>query len=167
MTIQTIIASLNHPQAAEGNKDLYCFDSDEHGLIAEPFVHSATMAIHLPLRWTLGFEHFNRNSSDQGDSYRMSQAVLLRFTDSPDEMSQLLAGGDPVVELVLSRSTPGQGNDYFWQVIHPEEAVDVQFFEKSVFPNTAWLCPVLLQYFPAGAPERFWVSVHEEQPPAH
>jgi hypothetical protein len=165
--IQSISAVLDHPQAQGGNKLLYCFDSSEHSLIAEPFVHSATMAIHLPLRWTLGFAHFQR-----GTEYLMSKEVLLRFTDSPDEAKHLLEGDHPVVELQIDpacgqrRNDQSGGHDYSWEVIHPEITLEGQFFEGPLFSNKAWLCPVLFKYFPTGAPERFWVSIQELQPPA-
>lgn len=124
------------------------------------------MAIHLPLRWALGFTHFQR-----GTEYLMSKEVLLRFTDSPDDMKRLLESDHPVVKLQIDpacsqrRNDQNGGHDYLWEVIHPEIALEGQFFEGSLFGNKAWLCPVLLKYFPNGAPECFWVSIQELRPP--
>jgi hypothetical protein len=161
MTIQTIAARLHHPQASAESQELYCFDSEEHGLVAEPFVHSATMAIHLALRWALGFDHFSRN-----DQYAMSEAVELRFTDSRDDLSQLLCNEDPVLELSLVGPESG-GHSYSWVAMHPETALEGQFFEATLFGQPeAWLCPVLLDYFPDGAPEKLWVAISEQRGPA-
>lgn len=159
---QTIIARLNHPAVSEDFKDLYCFDAPEHGLIGEPFVRSATDAIHLPLRWTLGFEHFG-NPADP-TAYRMSQEVQLDFSAEESDLH-----GDttwPVVRLDLVGPS-GNGHDYEWQVVHPEDAVEQQDWAAiaGLGSSAAWLCPVLLSYFPGGAPETFYCRVQELQPP--
>lgn len=160
MTVQIITARLRHPEAEEAAKDLYCFDSEEHGLVAEPFVASATDAIHYALRWSLGFDHFKPHGPD--GPYCRSSEVQLAFTSSEDEADVLALESDVILELRLLGPSNG-GHLYNWEVVHPDSACEAQGWEAGIFYEPAWLCPALLKYFPNGAPEQFWVQIKELQ----
>ena len=159
--MRTIHARLNHPFAA--NKDLYCFDAPEYGLIAEPFVDSATLAIHLPLRWHHGFDHFSSGPND--NDYRKSEAVQLRFTSDENEGRLLTNEDQPVIVMDLLRPQ-GDGYLYAWSMAYPPEAVENSAWEMPAYYEPAWLCPVLLTYFPDGPPESIWVQIRETVPPS-
>lgn len=156
MTIQTIEARTNHPDAPDHHRPLYCFDAPELGLVAEPFVASASIAIHCALRWHHGFEHF----TDEAGAFAYSPSVRLLFSSDPDDLEQLTSEDQPVLRLDLITPKDG-GHLYDWELIHPESALEDQAWESLVFDEPAWLCPVLLQYFPDGAPQILWVQVSE------
>lgn len=158
MTIQTIQARLESPNAGASDKGLYCFDSEEHGLVSEPFVETATTAIHCGLRWFHGFDHFVGSDG----TYRMSPAVELRFTDDQDDCDRMTGTGGVVTELTLVAEQDG-GYVYDWEIISPESAVEYQHEESLIFCDPAWLCPALLHYFPAGAPKRMWLLTTESK----
>lgn len=154
MAIQTIHARLNHPEAAE--PDLYCFDSEEHGLVAEPFMDAATAAIHCAIRWVHGYDHF----INEDDQFAMSERVVLRFTDNEQEAASFRQEPHGVLELGYS-APEGKGYSYIWELIHPEDARIEGALESLIFSQVAWLCPNLLKYFPDGPPTQFWVQVQE------
>lgn len=150
MSIQTITARLQHPSAGANYQDCYCFDAAEHGLVAEPFVPSATAAIAAAVA--------SLQPLPQGGIPTPPAAVELRF--STDSLEAL--GPDPESTssawVVLNLLGPvDDGHDYDMLVLEPGDAV----IQYSICYGTLqlWLCPVLLDYFPGGAPKRLFVQI--------
>jgi hypothetical protein len=146
MPIQTITAYLNHPQAPAGYADCYCFDNEAMGLVAEPFVPSATAAIQI----ACGCLQSSANGSPP--------AVTLRFcADDPDALQSDPASTSSVwIELSLIGPRDG-GHDYRMDVLEP---MDAQFhYAHNYNAQELWLCPVLLSYYPEGAPELLFVQI--------
>ena len=131
-------------------QDCYCFDAAEHELIAEPFVPSATAAIQAALACL--------NPLPSGGIPTPPDAVDLKFcADSIDTLEP-----DPVstssvwVQLYLI-GPEGDGHDYSMLLLDPDDAV-IQY-GLTYRQQKLWLCPVLLTYFPDGAPERLFVQI--------
>jgi hypothetical protein len=146
MPIQTITAYLNHPQAPTGYEDCYCFDNEAMGLVAEPFVPSATAAIQVAC------------SCLKSTASGPPPAVTLRFcADDPDALQSDPASTSSVwIELSLI-GPQDNGHTYCMDVLDPEGA---QFnYAHSYSPQELWLCPVLLSYFPQGAPKLIFVQI--------
>lgn len=150
MTIQTITARLNHPRASAQYSDCYCFDNEQFGLIAEPFVPSATVAIRVAL------DCLRTANDGTGPS---GQEVTLRFcADHPkalqhdeNDLSSVL------VQLTLIGPTD-DGHDYEMTfILEPEDALYAYGLSHST--QRLWLCPVLLRYFSNGAPEFLFVEI--------
>lgn len=151
--IQTITARLNHPKAHESYKDCYCFDNEELGLVAEPFVESTTEVIQKALAWA---------------SFPPSEKVQLRFTNDFESAQQaftlfnhldkLRAQKFPIIALGLEKAIDG-GHQYEAECLYPEGAEE-KYVDELDFTGgpTCWLCPVLLDYF-ADAPDNIYCQI--------
>ncbi|MEA5392122.1 hypothetical protein VB738_12720 [Cyanobium gracile UHCC 0139] len=132
--MHTIHATLDHPDAAPGNRNLYCFTDPATGLVGEPLMEEATSVIqHL----------FIFNDEQPGP-------VTILFTD--DEAEAAATEVDSGFLCTLSDPQPARdGTDYTLVVTYPrpvEEAFNCgQAFLGAYL--TVWLCPALLRYFPA------------------
>lgn len=143
--IHTITAQTNHPQAPAHQAELYCFDNPLMELTAEPFVESATAAINDTLQWA---------------GRPITGSVQLRFTtDLEEALTTFRREQLPVIDLALAHPTD-DGHTYRLNVLYPDDAVDAWLDQTLLDPaQTCWLCPVLLQYFPEGAPEHLYVQI--------
>jgi hypothetical protein len=154
----TITARLNHPQAGAAYKDCYCFDNEELGLVAEPLVDSATAAIHKALR------HLDDRWIDAPP-----EVVQLRFcADHPDPLATPPEGSESVQVQLTKVGPKDDGHDYRmpW-IMEPGDAVfNMAFCRGEEWTSHLWLCPVLLDYFPAGAPEYLFVEITPVASPA-
>ncbi len=154
----TITARLNHPQAGASYKDCYCFDNEELGLVAEPLVDSATAAIAQALRLL-----------DDQWIEAPPEVVTLRFcADDPDLLGTPTDGLASVMVQLTKEGPKDDGHDYSmpW-IMEPEHAIfNAAYCRKEPWPVTLWLCPVLLDYFPAGAPEYLFVEISPVSSPS-
>lgn len=148
--MHTISARLRHPQAGLQYRDCYCFDAEEHSLIAEPFVPSATAAIAAACA--------SLNPLQEGGIPAPPPEVDLRFTASSLEDLNPEESSTTSVWVVLNLLCPeGDGHNYDMLVLEPGDAV----IQYCICYSTMqlWLCPVLLDYFPNGAPQRLFVQI--------
>ena len=95
MTIQAITGICPHPQAPAAYESCYCYDSPEHGLIAEPIVHDATEAI------TIALAHAGICKASEPP-----ESVLLQFTDDVTDVNDFKDGA-VVLELKFNKQADG------------------------------------------------------------
>jgi len=135
MTIHTITAIYNHPEADKAYANCYCYDEPQLDLVAEPLVHDATEAIISSLCLSGKFKNDT-----------IPTKIKLHFTDDADEADEFLED-DVVVELEYLE----QENDfsmYDFTVISPEyAAVNAALAGHYVLFPAVPLCPHLMDYF--------------------
>lgn len=143
IVVHTIDAQLHHPQAAPSWSECYCFDNEAMGLVAEPFVESATEAIAILCSCLLG---------------KPSKPEHVRLRFCANDMQPLMQGPRQGVLAELQLVGPqSDGHDY--QISHVIEPDAAAFgYAHGYDLHTLWLCPVLLQYF-SDAPEFLYVEV--------
>ena len=143
IVVHTIDAQLHHPQAAAAWRECYCFDNEEMGLVAEPFVESATEAIEILCSCLLG---------------ETCKPERVRLHVCADDVMPLMQ--DPLQGVLAELQLVGpkdDGHDYHLShVIEPDTAAFG--YAHGYDLHTLWLCPVLTQYF-GGAPRFLYVEV--------
>lgn len=146
MTIQTITARLHHPLASAPYDECYCFDAEQHGLIAEPFVPSATAAIAAACACLPP----GRTTPPEQVTLRFTDAGIDALAPDPDSTTSVWVALDLI-------GPDGDGHNYLMHLLDP---LDAEFHYAHAYePLELWLCPVLLSYFPGGAPQRLFVQI--------
>jgi len=147
MTIQSITGICPHPQAPAAYTNCYCYDSPEHGLIAEPIVHDATEAI------TLALAHAGICKATEPP-----ESVLLQFTDDVNDVTSFKDGA-VVLELQFNKQEDGFTFYNVTLTLPIRAALNASMagIVSSVFPS-APLCEHLLDYYEQ-APSTLYVGV--------
>lgn len=132
-----------HPKAGPW-AECYCFDNEAMGLIAEPFVESASQAI-ADLATCLP------DINEAPLAVDLSVSTSLEALDPQDDSTTS-------VWAHLIKVAPNQdGTDY--KVLWIEDPKSAEWHYAHNFePHTLWLCPVLQRYF-GDAPERLFVQI--------
>jgi len=148
MTVHTLHARLNHPDAGEIGKTTYHYDDPKHGVYCEQLVASTSEAIHCVLL----------SAGLWDDDKTKPERVTLRFTRTKSGFDAITEGSDPVIKLLYT----GYANDmstYLVEGVYPQSFIDEwDFMDDMGGPTTVELCGHLLDYFLA-EPESFYCQL--------
>lgn len=147
MTLHSLIATYNHPQASKAYEDCYCYDDDKFGLVAEPLVHDATQAILCAMA-----------SADMCLTSTPPPQIKLEFANYTFTVNKFTED-DLVIELTYDSYSDDDFNMYRSTVLSPDEAaLNSQIADDFNGETLVPLCSHLLDYFLA-PPEKFWVRI--------
>ena len=150
MTLFTLHARLNHPDAGEVGKTCYHYDDVKHGVYAEQLVESVTETIHQVLLCAQAWS----------DIKAPPEFVTLRFTADVRTCLMLQAPANitqPIVKLIHREHDNGF-DVYDIEGVYPQDTADEIDFIVNMNGLQCDLCPHLLDYF-GSAPDVFYCQV--------
>ena len=141
MTLFTLHARLNHPDAGEIGKTTYHYDDPDHGVYCEQLVESTTNAIH-DITLSSGIW--------KGGPHTKSEHVTLRFCAVSDDALREINPDLPIVRLHRrGRDTNTEMTIYLVEGWYPQVFVDeMDFMDDMVGPTQIELCDHLMDFFP-------------------
>ena len=147
MTLHTLIATYNDPNAAKAYEDCYSYNDPKFDLVAEPLVHDATQAIIC----AMAFAGMCSTSTPP-------TTIKLEFTNN-SVTRQSFSDDDLIIQLTYDSFSDDDYNMYSSTLVSPTEAalnsqIADDFCEAPLVP----LCSHLFDYFLA-APKDIWVRV--------
>ena len=147
MTIHSLTAHYNHPDASAAYPNCYSYTDEKHNVIGEPFVREATDTIICAMA-----------SAGMCLSHSPQQTITLDFTNNTVSRKSF-SKDDLVIELTYDSYSEDDFNMYHAEVISPEIAVLNSFIaddfsESPLVP----LCNHLMDYFLA-PPATLWVRI--------
>lgn len=150
MTVHTLHARLNHPDAGEIGKTCYHYDDPEHGVYCEQLVASTTLAIQC----------IALSAKLWDDPKDGPEHVTLRFCPVSDDALRELNPDLPIVRLHRRRRDINtEMTIYLVEGWHPPAFSDeMEFMDNMSGPPEVELCDHLMDFFPQ-APEIFYCQV--------
>ncbi len=147
MTLHSLIATYNHPEASKAYQGCYSYNDPKFDLIAEPLVHDATQAILCAMA-----------SADMCLTSTPPPTIKLDFTNNTVSVKEF-SDDDLVLELTYVNYSDDDYNMYSSVVISPDNAaLNSQIADDFNGTTLVPLCSHLFDYFLA-APKTFWVRV--------
>lgn len=150
MTVHTLHARLNHPDAGEIGKTCYFYDDPKHGVYCEQLVRSTSSAIHDVLM----------SAGLLNDHKVMPERVTLRFTPVSDGPLRDISTDLPIIKLHFNRrDSDSEMSIYGIEGWFPQAFADeMDFMDNMGGPTEVELCDHLLDFFPK-APALFYCQV--------
>ena len=147
MTLYSLTARYNHPEAPKAYDGCYSYDDSKFDLVAEPLVHDATQAIICAM-----------SAAGMCSTSTPPPTVKLDFTNNSITVKEF-TDDDLVIQLTYVEYSDDDYNMYSAEVISPDKAarnssLAEDFIESPLVP----LCSHLMDYFLA-PPKTFWVRV--------
>ena len=147
MTLHSLIATYNHPEASKAYENCYSYNDDKFDLIAEPLVHDATQAIICAMA-----------SAGMCSTSTPPPTIKLDFTNNTFIVKEFTED-DLVIELTYVDYSDDDFNMYRSTVLSPDEAaLNSQIADDFNGETLVSLCGHLLDYFLA-PPIMFWVRI--------
>jgi hypothetical protein len=147
MTLHSLIATYNHPEASKAYEGCYSYDDSLFGLVAEPLVHDATHAILCAMA-----------AAGLCTTSTPPPTIKLDFTNNTFSVKDF-SDDDLVIELTYDSYSDDDFNMYTSTVVSPDTAaLDSQIADDFNGPTSVPLCNHLMDYFIA-PPKTFWVRV--------
>jgi hypothetical protein len=152
MTLHSLIATYNNPEAAKAYENCYSYNDDKFDLVAEPIVHDATQAILCAMA-----------SAGMCSTSTPPPTIKLDFTNNTVSVKEF-SDDDLVLELTYVDYSDDDYNMYSSVVISPDNAaLNSQIADDFNGTTLVPLCSHLFDYFIA-APKIFWVRVTIPEP---
>lgn len=147
MTLHSLLATYNHPQASKAYEDCFAYDDPLFDLVAEPIVHDATQAILCAMA-----------AAGMCVTTAPPPQIKLEFTNNLITVMEF-TGDDLIIELTYVDYSDDGFNMYRSTVLSPDEAaLNSQIADDFNGETLVPLCNKLLDYFLA-PPDKFWVRV--------
>ena len=147
MTLYSLIATYNHPEAPKAYDRCYSYSDNKFDLVAEPLVHDATQAILCAMA-----------SAGMCSTSTPPPTIKLDFTNNTVTVKEF-TDDDLVLELTYVDYSDDDYNMYSSVVISPDNAaLNSQIADDFNGTTLVPLCSHLFDYFIA-APKTFWVRV--------
>ena len=147
MTLHTLIAIYNHPEASKAYDGCYSYNDPKFDLVAEPLVHDATQAILCAMA-----------SADMCVTTSPPPQIKLDFT-SNNITAKEFTDDDLVLELTYVDYSDDDYNMYSSTLISPSEAaLNSQIADDFNGETLVPLCNHLMDYFVV-PPKKFWVRI--------
>ncbi len=147
MTLYSLIATYNHPEAPKAYDGCYSYDDSKFDLVAEPLVHDASQAIICAMAF-----------ADMCLTSTPPPTIKLDFTNNTVSVREFSAD-DLVLELTYVDYSDDDYNMYSSTVLSPDKAaMNSQIADDFNGTTLVPLCSHLFDYFLA-APKKFWVRV--------
>jgi len=147
MTLYSLIATYDHPEASKAYEGCYSYDDSKFGLVAEPLVHDATQAIICAMA-----------SAGMCSTSTPAPTIKLEFTNNTFTVKEF-TDDDLVLELTYDSYSDDDYNMYSATVISPDKAaLNSQIANDLTETPLVPLCSHLMDYFLV-PPEKFWVRV--------
>ena len=147
MTLHTITAHLNHPDAPLAYKGCYSYSDPKVKVVGEPLVHDASQAIIC----AMAFAGMCKTDNPP-------PTINLRFTDNLQVVKQY-PEDCLIIKLSLAGFSEDEYNLYDHEIIQPAEAaLNASIADELIEAPLVPLCPHLLDYFDK-APTVFYVKV--------
>ena len=147
MTLHSLIATYNHPEASKAYEGCYSYDDDKFDLVAEPLVHDATQAILCAMA-----------SAGMCSTSTPPPTIKLDFTNNTFTFKEFTED-DLVIELTYVNYSDDDFNMYRSIVLSPDEAaLNSQIADDFNGETLVPLCKHILDYFLA-PPNKFWVRI--------
>ena len=152
MTLHSLLAVYNHPQASKAYEDCYAYDDSLFNLVAEPLIHDATQAILCAMA-----------AAGMCSTSTPPPTIKLDFTSNTFTQREF-TDDDLVIELTYDSYSDDDFNMYTSTVVSPvHAALDSQIADDFNGPTSVSLCEHLMDYFIA-PPKIFWVRVSIPEP---
>lgn len=147
MTLHSLIATYNHPEASKAYEGCYSYNDSKFDLVAEPFVHDATQAILCAM-----------SAAGLCVTSTPPPTIKLDFTNNTFTVKEFTED-DLVIELTYVDYSDDDFNIYRSTVISPDEAaLDSQIADDFNGETLVPLCNHIMDYF-LTPPKKFWVRV--------
>lgn len=147
MTLHSLIATFNHPEASKAYEGCYSYDDILFGLVAEPLVHDCTHAILCAMA-----------SAGMCVTTSPPPTIKLDFTNNTFTVNAF-SDDDLVIELTYDSYSNDDFNMYTSTVVSPDKAaLDSQIADDFNGLTSVPLCNHLMDYFIA-PPTTFWVRI--------
>ena len=147
MTLHSLIATYNHPEASKAYENCYSYNDDKFDLIAEPLVHDATQAIICAMA-----------SAGMCSTSTPPPTIKLDFTNNTFIVKEFTED-DLILELTYDSYSDDDFHMYRSSVLSPDEAaLNSQIADDFNGETLVSLCGHLLDYFLA-PPIMFWVRI--------
>ena len=147
MTLYTLLARYNHPEASKAYDGCYSYDDSKFDLVAEPLVHDATQAIICAMA-----------AADMCLTSTPPPTIKLDFTNNSITVKEF-TDDDLVIELTYDSYSDDDFNVYTSTVVSPDKAaLDSQIADDFNGPTSVSLCKHLMDYFLV-PPKKFWVRI--------
>ena len=147
MTLYSLTATYNHPEAPKAYDGCYSYNDPKFDLVAEPLVHDATQAILCAMA-----------SADLCVTTSPPPKIKLDFTNNTFTVKEFTED-DLVIELTYVDYSDDDFNLYRSTVISPDKAaLNSQIADDFNGETLVPLCNHLMDYFLV-PPEKFWVRV--------
>jgi hypothetical protein len=147
MTLHSLIATYNHPEASKAYEGCYSYNDDKFDLIAEPLVHDCTQAILCALA-----------AAGLCTTSTPPPTIKLDFTNNIFTVKDYTED-DLVIELTYVDYSDDDFNMYRSRLVSPDEAaLNSQIADDFNGETLVPLCSHILDYFLA-PPKKFWVRI--------
>jgi len=147
MTLHTLTATYNHPEASEAYKNCYSYNDPKFDLVAEPFVHDATQAILCAMA-----------AAGLCTTSTPPPTIKLDFTNNTFTVKEFTED-DLVIELTYVDYSDDDFNLYRSTVISPDKAaLNSQIADDFNGDTLVSLCNHIMDYFIL-PPQKFWVRI--------
>ena len=147
MTLHSLIAKYNHPEASKAYEGCYSYDDVLFGLVAEPLVHDCTHAILCAMA-----------SAGMCVTTSPPPTIKLDFTDNTFTVNAF-SDDDLVIELTYVDYSDDDFNLYRSTVISPDKAaLNSQIADDFNGDTLVSLCNHIMDYFIL-PPQKFWVRI--------
>ena len=147
MTLYTLLARYNHPEASKAYDGCYSYDDSKFDLVAEPLVHDATQAIICAMA-----------AADMCLTSTPPPTIKLDFTNNSITVKEF-TDDDLVIELTYDSYSDDDFNVYTSTVVSPDKAaLDSQIADDFNGPTSVPLCSHITDYFLV-PPKKFWVRL--------
>ena len=147
MTLYSLTATYNHPEAAKAYDGCYSYSDSKFDLVAEPLVHDATQAILCAMA-----------AADMCSTSTPPSKIKLDFTNNTVTVKEF-SDDDLVLELTYVDYSDDDYNMYSSTVLSPDKAaLNSQIADDFNGTTLVPLCSHLFDYF-LSAPKVFWVRV--------
>ena len=147
MTLYSLIATYNHPEASKAYEGCYSYNDPKFDLVAEPLVQDATQAILCAMA-----------AAGMCSTSTPPPTIKLDFTNNSITVKEF-TDDDLVIELTYDSYSDDDFNVYTSTVVSPDKAaLDSQIADDFNGPTSVSLCKHLMDYFLV-PPKKFWVRV--------
>ena len=152
MTLYSVTATYNHPEAASAYDGCYSYDDPKFYVIAEPLVHDCTQAIICAMA-----------SADMCYTITPPPKITIDFTNNTF-LKGVFSDTDLVLELTYDSYSDDDFNMYQSEVISPSNAVVNSLLADDLVESPLVpLCNHIMDYF-LTPPEKLWVRISVPEP---